>query len=190
MTMRLKDETKREAIRDATILVVNRLGLEGASISKIAKQADISAASIYTYFEDKEDMLCALYAELKGEMWRIVGKPDTLDKHGFQSTWLSMYRYVQSHPDEFRFLEQFSNSPASQSDRLKDIREQHALLSQLYQAGKQQGTLRDLPNETISAYLFAPLIQLAKLELSSDFSATDTLLNEAFEAAWRAVSPE
>jgi AcrR family transcriptional regulator len=51
--MRLKDETKKSAIRSATIRVVNKLGLEGASVSKIAKEADISAASIYTYFEIK-----------------------------------------------------------------------------------------------------------------------------------------
>jgi len=55
--MRLKDEDKISRIYRAAIQVINKDGFQGSSMSKIANEADVSAATIYLYFENKDDML-------------------------------------------------------------------------------------------------------------------------------------
>ena len=55
--MRIKDEDKVIRIYQAAIKVVNSDGFQGSSMSKIAKQAGVSPATIYLYFENKDDMI-------------------------------------------------------------------------------------------------------------------------------------
>ena len=70
--MRTLDLAKRAAICDSAVRLINRLGFHGVSIAKIAKDAGVSPASIYIYFEDKTDMLQQIYLNLKEEMVGFV----------------------------------------------------------------------------------------------------------------------
>jgi AcrR family transcriptional regulator len=189
--MRLKDETKRSAIRSATIRVVSQLGLEGASVSKIAKEADISAASIYTYFDDKDDMMAELNTELKAEMWQAtIQGIDMSSGHEilFRTGWMAHYDYIISNPDVFRFVEQYASCSAPRAELPGKVQEQYALLHELYRRAVHDGAMRDLPDELISAYLFAPLKRLATLKLNDAYQPTQAILSEAFDASWRGVS--
>ena len=55
--MRTKDGIKQEALFEATVKLVNEIGFASSSVSKIAKQAGISPATIYIYYKNKEDLL-------------------------------------------------------------------------------------------------------------------------------------
>ncbi|WP_445671284.1 TetR/AcrR family transcriptional regulator [Paenibacillus sp. FSL K6-2862] len=66
--MRNRDDNKVEAIFDATIQLINEIGFSETSISKIAKRASVSAATIYIYHENKEDPLYKTYLKIKGKM--------------------------------------------------------------------------------------------------------------------------
>ena len=66
--MRYKDEHKKEAIYEATILLLNKEGFSSTSMSKIAKHAGVSASTIYIYFKNKDDMLKKLYLDTKPEL--------------------------------------------------------------------------------------------------------------------------
>ena len=61
--MRTRDQAKYDSIIDATINLTNALGFDGISISKIAKKAKVSPATIYIYFENKDDILISLFEE-------------------------------------------------------------------------------------------------------------------------------
>lgn len=50
---------KKRHIIDAAQLVFNRNGYFGTSMAEIAKEADLSVGSVYSYFEDKKDILLA-----------------------------------------------------------------------------------------------------------------------------------
>ena len=56
-TMRTKDEGKQDAIIKATIKLVNEIGFVSSSVAKIAKEANVSPATIYVYYQNKEDLL-------------------------------------------------------------------------------------------------------------------------------------
>lgn len=66
--MRYRDVNKVEAIFGATIQLINEIGFSDTSISKIAKRASVSAATIYIYHENKEDLLYKTYLKIKGKM--------------------------------------------------------------------------------------------------------------------------
>ena len=57
------NDSRRALMLDAARSVFERLGIEGASIREIAKQAGYTPGAIYSYFENKEAIYDALLAE-------------------------------------------------------------------------------------------------------------------------------
>lgn len=58
-----QSDSRRKGVLDAARCVFERLGIEGASIREIAKEAGYTAGAIYSYFESKEAIYGALLAE-------------------------------------------------------------------------------------------------------------------------------
>ena len=63
--MRVKDDEKQEALFEATVKLVNEIGFVSSSVSKIAKEANVSPATIYVYYKNKEDLLVSTYIAIK-----------------------------------------------------------------------------------------------------------------------------
>lgn len=61
--MRKKDDKKQENIKNAVVKLILKEGFHGTSISKIAKEADVSPATVYIYYENKDEMLRKIYLE-------------------------------------------------------------------------------------------------------------------------------
>ena len=72
--MRIKDINKQEAIISATVELVNEIGFVSSSVSKIAKKANVSPATIYIYYKNKEDLLISTYVEIKKKMSLAIFK--------------------------------------------------------------------------------------------------------------------
>jgi AcrR family transcriptional regulator len=58
-----QSDSRRRGVLDAARCVFERLGIEGASIREIAREAGYTAGAIYSYFESKEAIYGALLAE-------------------------------------------------------------------------------------------------------------------------------
>jgi AcrR family transcriptional regulator len=65
---RPKSEDKRNAILDAATRVVAERGLSAAPTSEISKQAGVAEGTLFTYFKTKDDLINALYREIKLEL--------------------------------------------------------------------------------------------------------------------------
>ena len=61
--MRTRDYDKQQRIKEAMVHLILREGINGASVAKIAREAGVSPATIYVYYESKEDMLSAAFRE-------------------------------------------------------------------------------------------------------------------------------
>ena len=65
---RPKSEDKRNAILDAATRLFAERGLTAAPTSEISKQASIAEGTLFTYFKTKDDLINALYREIKLEL--------------------------------------------------------------------------------------------------------------------------
>ena len=61
------NDSRRALMLDAARSVFERLGIEGASIREIARQAGYTPGAIYSYFENKE----AIYGALDRKSTRL-----------------------------------------------------------------------------------------------------------------------
>src|SRR6202161_3003419 len=62
---RPRSEDKRNAILDAATRLFAERGLTAAPTSEISKLAGVAEGSLFTYFKTKDDLINALYRELK-----------------------------------------------------------------------------------------------------------------------------
>ena len=112
--MRNKDFDKQNRIKEAMIRLILRDGIDGTSMSKIAKEASVSPATIYVYYESKEDMLSEVFREYAGKsydylMERIHPAMDAGEL--IEAIVRSCYHFSVEHEEIFSFVEQCSRCP-------------------------------------------------------------------------------
>lgn len=165
--MRRKDDEKEQRIKEAVIEVVLEEGFGGASISKIAKKAEVAPATVYIYYENKEAMLRSIYLECTGELYdALLGGIE--GKRGgaqiIEALIRGYFDFIVHNGTMFAFIEQFSSSPALTHDcaEIRGFSRMMELLAQ-WQA---EGWLQPYNTVNVFALLFHPVKMLAAGALS------------------------
>lgn len=188
--MRTKDDKKQEALFLATIKLVNEIGFAASSVSKIAKEAKVSPATLYIYFKNKEDLLISTYLEIKMSMGAAMleGFDSGLPYYDiFRRLWFNTFKYASTYKDEFRYTEQFANSPYSDLvDRMK-VQERFAPILEAIQQGIEQKVLKNVSLDVFGAFMFYPVMVLSNPCHSKEFKITEENVEAAFTMAWDAV---
>ena len=70
--MRVRDQDKQQRIKEAMVRLFLREGIDGTSISKIAKEACVSPATIYVYYDSKEEMLAEVFREYSRQPYQYL----------------------------------------------------------------------------------------------------------------------
>ena len=108
--MRKKDDEKRNSIKKAVVEIILEQGMNGASISKIAKSAGVSPATVYIYYENKDEMLRDIYNEYAEDIFSHL--LHQLDSHMSGEQFIDSlvreyYSYITSNEEKYHFVEQF-----------------------------------------------------------------------------------
>ena len=189
--VRVKDDKKLRGICDAAIELITANGFAATSMSKIAKAADVSPATIYVYFENKEQLLNETYLLVKQELCAelLKGfKQDSSVEEAFKITWNNFYRYATENPVRFAFAEQFSNSPLVSGICQEAIMKFFKPMLDLFERGKKEKFFKDIPLEIFHAFTFSPLTGLIKEHLSGAIKLDKKMLAKTYEIAWDAVT--
>jgi AcrR family transcriptional regulator len=188
--VRHKDDNKHQAICDAAIELITRNGFADTSMSKIAKAANVSPATIYVYFENKEELLRKLYLfvkrEMSAELLRGI-KPNLSTEEAFKILWNNFYNFASRNPVRFAFTEQFANSPLVDGCREESMNYFQPLLA-VFERGKAEKVFKDISLEIFVAFTFAPLTGLVKSHFGGEIVLDEKVLATAYEIAWDAVT--
>ncbi|WP_343223700.1 TetR/AcrR family transcriptional regulator [Paenibacillus oenotherae] len=179
-----------EAIFDATIQLVNEIGFAETSISKIAKKANVSNATIYIYHENKEDLLLKTYLKVKGKMsekmFQGMDESRTV-KERFESIIHNFVEFIQTYKEYFLFLEQIMNSPLPQKWCLDDTASLFQPIFEMFDTGKRQGLFKQEDVRMLIVYSILPVAELAKGHLKDGTPFNDQQLNAAIVMSWDAI---
>ncbi|MDR3598331.1 TetR/AcrR family transcriptional regulator [Clostridium sp.] len=155
--MRRKDDEKHKSIKEAVIKLILKEGFHGTSISKIAKEAGVSPATVYIYYENKEVMLQDIYLEYSEDIFDyLLDKLNNCNK-GEQIIEILVkeyYLYIKDNGEIFHFVDQFSSCPAlaNQCSARNGIN----ILNNLFDEMKRKRVFKDYRNDNLKAMLFYP----------------------------------
>ncbi len=162
MRMRCKDDEKQLKIKNAVIKLILAEGFHGVSISKIAKEAGVSPATVYVYYDSKETMLRDIYHECGEQIYAyILNRVDRSrgGAHFVESVMNAYFSYIIEYGEEFFFVEQFTSCPALVGGCC--ALEGDALVARLFDDLKRRQVIKNVNNQIIASVLFNPVKTIA-----------------------------
>jgi len=188
----MSKKDKREEIVQAALELIAENGFHGAPIVLIAERASVAIGTIYLYFKSKDDLIIETYDYLEGEMRESVMAhyPELRSiRERFLHVGHRLVSYFLVSPMKFRFVEQFHNSPygvARHRDRILN-RKGNSIIIELFEEGRQQQIIKDLPLPVLDALTFGPLIEICRNHISRFYGLDEPLISRTLEACWDAV---
>tara|TARA_R110002167_G_scaffold55591_2_gene157767 strand:+ start:3037 stop:3615 length:579 start_codon:yes stop_codon:yes gene_type:complete len=185
-----KSIEKRNALVKATINLVNNNGFHATPMSKIAKMANVSPATIYLYFDNKQDLVNKVYIEVKAAYTDYAFKNYSNDipvSTGFEIIWKRIADFKLKEVEEAMFLAQCDNTPIiDEASRQKGLKHLQPLLD-LWERGQKEGIIKPLSPYLLYAYSINPLSFLMVMQQRGVFQLNQDHLEDAYQAAWNSI---
>lgn len=188
--MRIKDEHKQRALIEATTKVVNEIGLASSSVSKIAKEARVSPATIYIYYENKEDLLVSTYTQIRLELAEALmkGFDESLPVRDIvKRLWFNGFQYAGRNRERFDCKEQFSRSPYIDMVDESEIDEILKPMINVFVRGVEEKILKDVDLTLLWAFMYEMMTSLSDTKHWGGFKPTLENIEMAFDMAWDAI---
>lgn len=174
--MRKKDDEKQRCIKDAVVQLILEVGFQGASVSKIAKVAGVSPATVYIYYENKDAMLRDIYQEYAEDTIRSLLQcltPNMTGEEIVETLIRQYYSFIEENKEIFHFIEQFSGCPALQNNCV--LMNGPANLNQMLTDLKKRQIFNNYNNDNLYALLFYPVKSIAVKTCGSENTKMERL---------------
>ncbi|MFZ5969919.1 MAG: TetR/AcrR family transcriptional regulator [Bacillota bacterium] len=185
--MKEEIQDKRAAALKATLELIAEQGFHGTPMSQIAQRANIGVGTIYRYFNSKEDLINALYIDIKTRMTRYIFKNYSKDlpvREGFKQLLKDFVYYMIENPAELSFGEQYENSPLITAATREEGMRIAEPIEDLFKRAREQNLLKEMPIEILGTLLIGAIRSLAKLYLSGNVKFDEVSINEGIDAIW------
>ena len=180
-------EKKQKILAAALSLFASR-GFHGTAVPDVADLAGVGAGTIYRYFENKEDLVNAVFCDAKNSLKNSLLENIDLTAElrlVFRQFWQQLTLFAQQHPTEFHFLELQDHAPyLDQSSRNLELEVLAPIWAYCVQ-GRQQGKLRDMPAEALMALVWGAFVGLMKAQTLGYIEISEETLTQAEEACWQ-----
>ena len=194
--MTTEETDKCCTIAKAALELIAEQGFHGTPISQIAKRADVGVGSIYRYFADKDELIHAIHSRVEEKMHQALAAGITeglADREQFIQLIKHLVRHLAANPLEFKFLEQYYNSPFGiekmrekfLEDAVPCCDNEMPFFNIL--AGGRGKTTKDLPVPVIHSLAFGPVIFLVRDSLAGFIELDDNLLHQFAAGCWDAI---
>jgi AcrR family transcriptional regulator len=196
--MRVRDINKETVIRRQAVEMLVREGLDGFSMQKLAKAANVSPATLYIYYEDREDLIYKIGEEI---VVRMMGSsleglhPKMSFAEGLEIQWKNRLNFFLKHQLDVEFVETLRYSHFY--DKMREIIHQKFgdVLRDFCQNAINRGELVPLPFEVFWSVAYAPLYQLIKFHKDGKthknlaFSINEEVVNQTLLLVLKALKP-
>ena len=162
-------QQRRAAILAAAERVFAQHGFHGASIDKIAVEAQYAVGTIYLYFKDKDALYSALFTSKLGEMVDHVEQAATSGGDPLECLHNAIRAQFEFNERNREFFELVSHHhPADQEPHQEEwdsiqatIRRHHQILIRLIERGQRKKLLRPGNSQTYALSLVGSIVHLS-----------------------------
>ncbi len=200
-------ERRRADILDSAELVAARVGIDAMTMDLVAKQARLSRALIYVYFQDKEDLifaLCERALQMLGQRFTEAMQRQQSGIDQITSIGRAYVAFSQEFPIYFDALSRFeSHEPAVAENNRNELAcmqagdQVHSLTARAIETGVADGSIRKDVGEpmlmavTLWGFMHG-IIQLTATKsnmLAKDGISVKLLVDHALRTCTRALEP-
>lgn len=187
-----KPDKRKEIVRAALALIAVH-GFHGAPLAMIADQAGVGSGTIYLYFENKDMLIAEIYKDIEDRLFPVIMAgyaPEKPVRERFLHLGTALLRYFIENPLDFRYLEQFHNSPYGvelRRDNMLGQKRNCNVYRELLEAGLDEQVIKNLPLVILFALAFGPLLTVARDHILGFITLNDSLITRTVEACWDGI---
>lgn len=188
---RPKDETKIDAIFEATLKLVQKSGFNGLKMADVAKAAGMATGTLYIYFKNKDVLINELFLSLKrSKTHRMMAGYDPLDsfEDTFRKLWFNYLELSLAEPERMLFIEQFAHTSFLTKKTKQQGDQMLEPLIAFLEQGMQKKIIRKMPMDLLLSQLMGPIYEAIKAQQSKKLVLTPAQKQGLFEMAWRSVT--
>lgn len=184
---------KRDDIVRAALELIAAHGFHDAPMALIASRAGVAAGTIYRYFENKDVLINELFHEVEGKLYAVLLDGYATERpvrERFLHLGTALLRYFIENPLDFRYLEQFHNSPygvAFRRDKFLGQKSGCDVFRELFEDGVSRQIVKDLPLVLLFALAFGPLVAVARDHILQFVTLDEALIGRTIEACWDGI---
>ncbi|MDD3719285.1 MAG: TetR/AcrR family transcriptional regulator [Actinomycetota bacterium] len=149
---------RKEQIVQAAITIMAEHGLPGATTRRIAEEVGVSEPALYKYFPGKKELLLEALDEVGKRFFATIAAaaseegnvPDRI--YNMSATF---YEFVMDHPEESMLLFETvtgARDPEIRTALSDKLLQSTAVLSQMFERGKREGSVREDLDITVAAW--------------------------------------
>jgi len=188
--VKVKDEHKRLRIIEKSMDLVYTQGIAGVKMAQLAKLVGISPSTLYVYFKSKEELLHSIYSELMNkdlDSSPITEEIDLPFKLKLKKMWLQWTNFAINNAKEMNFITQFKQSPYYEKlpEEVRDKNKQ--MVKDMFNDGIQEGLIKDLPFDILTAVMLGMMQQTVQLVLSKKMTLNQENADLMFSITWDAI---
>jgi len=138
---------KKNCIINSALCLIQEHGFHGCPVSMVAKNAGVAAGTIYTYFENKDDLILGIYEYVLDEIKNYVSERDDTSlsfKARFYNYWKNLTDFYELNPSIHGFYDQFMNSPFNSEEIQNRPNAWHDYAYSFFNEGIKRGEIKEL----------------------------------------------
>jgi TetR/AcrR family transcriptional repressor of multidrug resistance operon len=159
--MRIRDVNKVELVKEKAIELLVKVGFEGFTMGKLAKECGISVATLYIYYKDKDDLILQVGMEETERMSAMMLEdfdPEAAFAVGLRQQWKNRANCMLGNPLSVQMMEQLRTSTYQEKIFERLIETFKSTLGRFMHNAVQRGEIDAMPLETYWSVAFAPLV--------------------------------
>lgn len=184
---------KRDEIVRAALELIAEHGFHDAPMALIANRAGVAAGTIYRYFENKDVLIYELFRVVEAKLYAVLLEGYAIEKpvrEQFLHLGTALLRFFIENPLDFKYLEQFHNSPygvAFRRDKILGEKEGCNVFRELFEDGVSRQIVKELPLVILFDLAFGPLLAVARDHILCFITLDDLLIARTIEACWDGI---
>ncbi|MCT7947989.1 TetR/AcrR family transcriptional regulator [Shewanella sp. SP1S1-7] len=183
--------SKRDRILEAAEKIVVLNGFDGLSMQLIAKEAGISAGTIYLHFTCKDDLIISLREKVITTIsQKVLGgiKSENSSWDNYRIVWFNILTLAKERNADQLSFEQYLKIPGTSDEKSNEYEKLlFSPLYDLYQKAIIKGEIIDIGINYLIALSLESAVALARY-LRRDAIEYDAIqLNEICRLSWRAI---
>ena len=183
-------QDKKEAIYWASVKLLHVNGFHATPMSMIAKEANVAAGTIYTYYKSKEDLFNNLYLEIKKKFsaYLMEGVSDSIPiRDAFEKVWRNTVNFGLEYSEEYSVMEQFRNSPFIKIETVEEGFKIFQPVCNLIEKAKKEKIIKPYNIEVFSALFFSPAGEIVKAAMRNQVELSEETISATFQGCWDAI---
>ena len=184
---------KRKQLLDAALKLFVEYGFHGTPTSLIAKEAGVANGTLFHYFTTKDDLVIALYVDIKSRMSAYVfdhAKGQKTFKDTIKEQYLASLYWALENKLEFRFVEQFKTSPFFSLIAPQEIEDSLKPYYDMLHKGIKDKIIKPHPVDLLFTLISSHTYGLNQYLLNNNFSKAKQhqVISDSFEMLWAMVT--